>query len=253
MRKTENTNARVEDDAVERSLRAVRDFHAIGRGSLDRHPGGRMPYGGVTAEAERVGLHPEMLRKARAFAAAYREEELGQLFKLCRRHRYALGVSHVIRLLSVPDKRLRTAMQRRLVTGDWSYADLEFEILKEQGIRSPTVGRRRRVPSDGHEACLQLARFCEQWRRLSAVLCLEARARAVEHATTTRAIALPARITRQGKLADEVLSSLSRIVTAELKKLAKPQTATSPSERNSRAAPGLTNRPAATRRPRTDD
>ena len=53
----------------------LRHFHAVGRKSLDDHPHG-VGYGGMNAEAARHGLSGEMLRKARAFAAAYSRREL---------------------------------------------------------------------------------------------------------------------------------------------------------------------------------
>jgi hypothetical protein len=238
MGKTKNTNARVEDDAVEPSLQAVQKFYDTGRRSLDRHPGGRMPYGGVATEAERLELHPEMLRKARAFAAAYPEERLDRLFKLCRQHRYALGVSHVIRLLSVPDKRRRTALQRRVVTEAWSYAELEFAILKEQGIRSPTVGRRRRVPADGHEACLQLARLCEQWRR--AALALRGPSGTDQgNKPDPVAYLLPDAVSLQLNRAEKVLAALSKLVNGELEERLKNTPLRSQTSKSRSARPRL--------------
>jgi hypothetical protein len=147
----------------DRTLRDLRRFYEIGSRSLDRHAG-RMPYGKTGGEAAGSKLHPEMLRKARAFAKAYSERQLNSLIALCRRHRHALGLSHVIRLLTVPAE-ARDALQEAAVVSEWGAARLDVEIMRRCGKRR-NAGRRRAVPSSGFEACYQIARAYEHWRRM---------------------------------------------------------------------------------------
>src|SRR4051794_26826162 len=97
---TVSSDGRVRPD-VRRVLQDLRRFHATGAKSLERCPG-RMLYGRMAREAARYDLHPEMLRKARQFAAAYTVPELDRLVASCERRGHAVGLSHVIRLLTVP-------------------------------------------------------------------------------------------------------------------------------------------------------
>lgn len=153
---------------VRRSLQAVRAFHAVGRKSLDRHPDA-VGYGSMEAEAERLGVSAEMLRKARAFAGAYTDADLDDLYALADGHDFPLGVSHVIRLLSIPT-RSRARFQRATVQGRWSKRRLDAEIRKRFGNRQPAAGRRQASPETAEDAYYAIARLCHQWQRLTAAL-----------------------------------------------------------------------------------
>ena len=204
--------------ARRRSLQFVRQFYDVGCDSLERHPPPRLPYRGVKREAKRAKVHPEMLRKARVFAQSYTPNQVDQLLNDCRRLRYSLGVSHVLRMLSIRDPAKRDALQEQAVRGRWSYSRLEDEILKELGIRSPAVGRLRRAPADSHEGCLQLARFCEKWRRISEALRQPTISDKRKKSKPITAL-LPAPIGRQLDSADKVLTVLGGLVNAELERL----------------------------------
>ena len=128
---------------VEDALAEIRRLYATGRSSLEPYPQ-RMGYGEMKSEAERLGYNPETLRKARAFKENYSEKELDTLCAHARKHQFAIPVSHVVRLQSVPTEH-RTALQQELIQHKWSKRELDGEIRKRFGNRMPTAGRRRRA------------------------------------------------------------------------------------------------------------
>ena len=89
-----------------------------------------------------------------------------------------IGLSHIIKLLSVTDadgkadrvKRLR--VQRAAISGNWSRRRLEQEILYEVGLKRPrrpggrTVGR----IEDLTETLHRIAEHGRQWKRLRPAL-----------------------------------------------------------------------------------
>lgn len=151
-----------------RILKDLCRFHATGAKSLQRFPS-RMPYGKMVAEAARYRLQPEMLRKARRVAETYSASDLQKLIADCERIGHAVGLSHVIRLLSVPPRN-RDALQRKAIEEGWGVSRLDAEILKRYPGRRPHAGRRRRAPADAQDARVQISRICESWKRLSAAL-----------------------------------------------------------------------------------
>jgi hypothetical protein len=159
---------------LQASLDQLRRFHAAGRASLESHPH-RLAYG-AAASARVLGFAGEMLRKARAFAderTGYTEAEVERLLAACQAAGYAIGVSHVIKLLSVTtpdgqaDRRRRLALQTAAIRERWSRRRLEEEIRQRVGARRPLAGRRVRPPRDAGDARHKLALFCGQWRRIS--------------------------------------------------------------------------------------
>lgn len=163
-----SAGSRKTQPAVDAALTEVRRFHTAGVSSLKEYPG-RMGYGGMNSEAERLGYNPETLRKARAFAENYTEQQLGALCALAEKRQFAMTVSHVIRLLSVP-KEHRSKFQRELVESQWSKRQLDGEIRKRFANRMPAAGRRRASPQTAEDAYYAIARACDQWTRLVAAM-----------------------------------------------------------------------------------
>src|SRR4051812_13341999 len=94
------------------TLAALRAFYARGQASLRKHPG-RAAYGSMAA-VDAAGGSGETLRKARYCAdpeTGYTAAEFEALIRQCEAAGYVLGVSLVIRLLSVPKGRRRDALQ----------------------------------------------------------------------------------------------------------------------------------------------
>lgn len=150
---------------MQAAVQAVHHFYDTGVQSLASI--GQSRYGKVATEAAELGLSAEMLRKARKFAnskdGGYTRKELDRLCRLCEENGFAIGVSHVIVLLSVP-KNQRTQIQREAIKGHWSRADLELEKKRRFGKRRNTA-KTPRSPRNLEEAYLRLAGLCGQWKR----------------------------------------------------------------------------------------
>lgn len=152
--------------SVQKAIQAIRGYYAVGQKSLDEHPG-RMAHGGMDAEAAEYGLNPETLRKARVFADptdGYTPKQLDRLCELCKKHDFAMGVSFIPLLLSVP-KKDRAAMQRQLIKEGWSRARLNREIKARFGKRRD-AGRKPTPVNDVTDAFVRLSQFCGQWHSL---------------------------------------------------------------------------------------
>jgi hypothetical protein len=163
---------------VAAAVKSLRAFYALGR-SLPRRPAHKDAYdqGTVEAEAARLGVNPDTVRKARQFAdpvAGYTAAEVNDLCRLVSAVRpgqddgYAVfGRTHLIRLLSVK-KQYRAGLQEAAVRGGWSTAVLEAEIAARYGSRRDG-GRKRRVPDDVLGRLLQAEAMCETWCRWASV------------------------------------------------------------------------------------
>lgn len=120
-----------------------------------------MPHGRASSEASRFKLHPELLRLARGIAEAYSDEEIQSLIERCKGRGHALGLSHLIRLITIRDEKLRKQLERETLDKGWSLSRLDREILKRFGNRMKTAGRRRVIPSKKADAYLEIARQCD--------------------------------------------------------------------------------------------
>lgn len=147
-------------------LREVRAFYAIGKASLKDSPG-RLKYGEADSSAGDIGLHPEMLRKARQIAEEFPEEEMRSLLSRCKASGFAIGITHLMRLTSVGKG--REHLIDRMIRHHWSLRQLNNEIAKLQ----PTMegrGRRRLVPNDARGQIVVLKKECVRWQRLNQAL-----------------------------------------------------------------------------------
>ncbi len=157
---------------VAAAVKAVRAFHELGR-SLPARASHKDGYGQgtVTVEAEKHGLNPDTVRKARQFADPVSGYTVSEVNALCRSIRdvqeeqdgAVFGRTHLIRLLSVPKKQ-RAKVQTLAIENGWSTAELEAHIAARFGSRRDG-GRKRRVPSDLSGVLVQLEGLCEGWRR----------------------------------------------------------------------------------------
>jgi hypothetical protein len=157
---------------VAAAVKTVRAFYELGR-SLPVKDSHRDGYGQgtVATEAEKHGLNPDTVRKARQFADPRSGYTAAEVNALCRTIRdvqadqdgAVFGRTHLIRLLSVP-KEEREKVQQSAIEGGWSTAELEAHIATRFGSRRDG-GRKRRVPADVLGVLAQLERMCEGWRR----------------------------------------------------------------------------------------
>ena len=154
-----------ESEAVDRALARIKAFYERGRESLAEWPARDMKPAGERGTRERVQFS-EWERKARQFAhpeRGYTPAELEALCTACRKAKFAMGTTHVIRLLTVTPRRGRAAMQRKVIAGRWSVSRLEREVRKFGPRRGG--GRRRDVPDDKILLLAQLGTMLRSWRR----------------------------------------------------------------------------------------
>ena len=188
--------------AGQRMLDGLRQFHTAGHESRREHRS--LGYGKVMVEAERCRLHPEMLRKARRFADEYSPKDLDRLIADCEKHGHALGLRHIIRLLSVASTTARLELQERAVRQRWSVSRLDAAILTRAPSRRPDAGRRPTPPVGPADARLRVARMCDHWLRFTEVLCGPAGRRAK----------LPESVLRQVAAADGAVRALRQLTAA---------------------------------------
>jgi hypothetical protein len=149
------------------TLKSLKEFYARGLHSVDGNPG-RASYGSMIA-VDRGGKSSEMLRKARQFAdetVGYSRKEFDDLLAQCRRHEFGLGVSLIIRLLSVPKGAQRNALQRAAIEGRWSRRKLDKAIKEKFNNRRPSAGRHVSAPEDLKDAVYRINSLCDQWKNL---------------------------------------------------------------------------------------
>lgn len=158
---------------INESIQQIREFYALGCRSLKARPlKAKYREREIDTEAERIGINPDTLRKARQFAdpeQGYTRSELADLCRELRRipgdeREAAIARSHVIRLLTVKNKRQRRALQRRAIAAGWSLGQLDAAIAAHFGTRR-AGGRRAYVPTDLDHALGRMERMCERWRR----------------------------------------------------------------------------------------
>jgi len=189
---------------LQECLEQVRKFHGQGLASLGRFPD-RVGYGSMKAVVER-GQKPEMLRKARQFAnpdTGYSPGELDALVTRCEAKVYPLGISHVIRLLSIPKNGgQRKALEQKAIAGRWSRRRLDIEVRKVIGPQRAFAGRPCRKPENKDDALVMIAQVCRRWEGLMHVLMPDGKSE----------LALPAVVVKRMRQADAVMRDLAREV-----------------------------------------
>jgi hypothetical protein len=142
-------------------MRGVRDFYAKGQASLKDSPD-RLGYGEANSSAGDIGLHPEMLRKARQIAQEFPAEKFERLLARCEARDFRIGITHLMRLASV--SKGRAELIKRMLSGRWSSRRLNTEIAKVHPIIEGR-GRRRQVAEDRIGRLIELKRECDRWIR----------------------------------------------------------------------------------------
>jgi len=149
-------------DQVNTAIPAIHGLYRAGVKSRAKHSG-HLPEGSWKDEAGKAGLHPDTFGKARVLAdpdRRYAVEELEDLSRLCRKHGTAFGSSHVIKLLTVPNKAQGIEVPKEAVIGKWSQVRLYDELKKRFGRCRTVGGQKPIVPLDAGHACVQITELC---------------------------------------------------------------------------------------------
>src|SRR5262249_36642007 len=104
--------------------------------------------------------------KARKAAELYSEVEIDALCALVEENRAPFAPTHLMRVLSVEDHKLRKQLTSKAVHGRWSVYELEAEIRQRCGRGgAPPAGRRPSMPPNRVGRLAYLARLCRRWCR----------------------------------------------------------------------------------------
>jgi hypothetical protein len=215
--------AKSDPERVAAAIQNIRAFHELGRNlptKYDRPVDASQ--GTIDAEAKRLNINADTLRKARVFADpedGWSKQELRDLCGLIRKcqkersgKKKALPMfqrTHVIRLQSVRPKKQRTALQEECIRAGWSCTELEREIRTRYRTRREG-GRRRALPEDAAGLLTQLRKLCVEWRRWHTSLTR------LNDDKSTREKDLPLEIRRQVHVVNEAINELYNAVEERL-------------------------------------
>lgn len=119
----------------------------------------------LAAEAARLGVSGDTVRKAWVAADAFTREQVDELAALVVARRATFGPTHLVRLLALRDARRRWPLARSAIAGRWGLATLGRKVQAANGGRRPGVGRRPAVPAAGAEFLCALDALCDKWER----------------------------------------------------------------------------------------
>lgn len=127
----------------------------------------------IAKAAEQLGVNQDKVRNSRALTdpeVGYSDQEFEELIAQLEAHEYcgekwAFGITHLIRLLSVGKQngdRLR--IQEEVIEGEWNCVKLDSIISERYGTRRK-AGRRRQVPKEREPLLAQIQLECDSWER----------------------------------------------------------------------------------------
>lgn len=100
----------------------------------------------IKEEAHKHGINHDLCQKLRAMAAletGYIPDDLQKLYTSLRESEWALTISHFVKLVSVPEDKLRDELTQLAMDNRWSSHRLQSEIVarltrRKHGGRKPT-------------------------------------------------------------------------------------------------------------------
>lgn len=108
----------------------------------------------------------ERIYRARSFAHRYTPKQLDDLCRLIRAHGAPTGVTHIVRLMDIPEGAECRGFVNRAVRKKWSLRQLTLEVRKRYGHRRVGVGRPPEPPQTAADAAVRLVIGCERAERL---------------------------------------------------------------------------------------
>lgn len=143
------------ETAVTKAIDELRRAYKVGQ--ILRELGHRAAWGKhqIRDKAAEHGYSEETGRCLRQFAKVYRETDLNRLCNLCKRHGRALGISWVVKFVTIKKRQDRRKIEQEAILGHWTHVRLERELRhrfrRERGHR----GRKPKLPSAKIEALEQ--------------------------------------------------------------------------------------------------
>lgn len=161
--------------AVARAIRDLRRAYRVGT-ILDRL-GPRTKPGNheLRQIAAKHGYDEETGRRLRQFARVYTKDDLDRLCRRCKQHHRALGVSMVIKFITIADPLARREFELQAIRGHWRHIRLERELRhrfqRDRGKR----GRKPKLPETRIEALEQVREMSHTFAHFAARLRAERR------------------------------------------------------------------------------
>jgi hypothetical protein len=131
---------------IKEAISEIERCYGIGKDVLKKCTAVSAP-GEIEKHAIKHGVNRDKAQKLRAMAAketGYTAAELKSLYQQFRKARFALTISHFVKLVSVPKGKARDELTTEAIENQWSTHRLQAEIVallgrRQVGGRKPTV------------------------------------------------------------------------------------------------------------------
>ena len=131
---------------IKEAISEIERCYGIGKDVLKKCTAVSAP-GEIEKHAIKHGVNRDKAQKLRAMAAketGYTAAELKSLYQQFRKARFALTISHFVKLVSVPKGKARDKLTTEAIENQWSTHRLQAEIVallgrRQVGGRKPTV------------------------------------------------------------------------------------------------------------------
>ncbi len=146
---------------VNLAMKQLRTMYAIGQQAMKQKGSRKKTYGKilVTKLAGKRSMSASDVLVARQFAERYTGEELEELIDMCQAAGYPLGKSHVVKLITVRNKRDRKRLQKKCIQEGWSARTLQASLNRRYGKRRPG-GAKLHPPRSVDDAKTKIADLC---------------------------------------------------------------------------------------------
>ena len=160
------------ETAVAQAIRELRRAYEVGQILRESVPRGQWAKHEVQKLAAKHGYSEEMGRRLRQFATVYSEADLDRLCDLCEQHGRALGISWVVKFVTIANRQDRRQIEKDTIQGRWTHVQLERELRHRFRRERGTRGRKPKLPSTKIEALEQVeamaytfVRFADRLRK----------------------------------------------------------------------------------------
>lgn len=208
---TGETTGEAPDKRIEKVIREIKKFYAVGKHKRDKKPNGSSAAADAASQRT-MAYEKERCRKAVQFARKYDQEDLEELCSLLREHKPIFGYTHLFILVTISDPEKRKQFQELCIKNRWS----QVEMWRQKKLRFASCedhgGRPREKRDELDRTLLHLAEICTAWQRWQK----NAMKGQLDQAQTLLE-QLPASVKQAVQKLDQQLSDLKGKVDAELK------------------------------------
>ena len=150
---------------IKEAISEIERCYGIGKDVLRKCTAVSAP-GEIEKHAIKHGVNRHKAQKLRAMAAketGYTAAELKSLYQQFRKARFALTISHFVKLVSVPKGKARDKLTTEAIENSWSTHRLQAEIVARLGRRQ--VGGRKPTVVVGDQFEDEFTRVLWSWDR----------------------------------------------------------------------------------------